>query len=230
MPKTLGEIRQICGMFNFFRKCIPNYAKIIIPVNDKKKGFTKYTKRNTEVVIGPEGRRAIEKVKQILSTRPVLSFPDWSSIDIHPFKVYSDGSIDGFGVVIMQDQEDRDKKIARRIILFDSRRTTTAERSYDSNRLELACFLWICEKNKHLLYPNTFERYTINISMLSIRTMKAPRQIVTRWLNTITAYNFKVFHLKGKLNTCADFLSRENGLKNSTNEGFKEDDEGQFVI
>ena len=60
--------------------------------------------------------------------------------------------------------------------------------------------------------------------------MKAPRQIVTRWVNTITAYNFKVFHLKGKLNTGADFLSRENGLKNSTNEGFKEDDEGPFVI
>ena len=60
--------------------------------------------------------------------------------------------------------------------------------------------------------------------------MKAPRQIVTRWLNTITAYNFKVFHLKGKLNTCADFLSWENGLKNSTNETFNEDDEGPFVI
>ena len=60
--------------------------------------------------------------------------------------------------------------------------------------------------------------------------MKPPRQIVTRWLNTITAYNFKNFHLKGKLNTCADFLSRENGLKNSTNEGFKEDDEGPFVM
>ena len=46
------------------------------PVNDKQRGFTKDTKRNTEVEIGPEGRIAIEKVKQILSTRPVLPFPD----------------------------------------------------------------------------------------------------------------------------------------------------------
>ena len=63
--------------------------------------------------------------------------------------------------------------------------------------------------------------------MLAIHSMRAPRQIVSRWLNTITAYNFKVFHLKGKLNTCADFLSR---LKNTTNEKVDDDDEGPFVI
>ena len=62
---------------------------------------------------------------------------------------------------------------------------------------------------------------------MAIHSMRAPRQIVSRWLNTITAYNFKVFHLKGKLNTCADFLSR---LKNTTNEKVDDGDEGPFVI
>ena len=60
MPKTLGEIRQITGMFNFFRKCIPDYAKIMRPINDKQRGFSKDTNRNTQIDIGPEGRDAIE--------------------------------------------------------------------------------------------------------------------------------------------------------------------------
>ena len=111
MPKTLGEIRQITEMFNFFRKCIPDYAKIMRPISDKQRGFSKDTNRNTQIDIGPEGRDAIERVKKILSTRPVLSFPQWDQIDTHPFKVYSDGSIGGFGVVIMQNQEDKDKKL-----------------------------------------------------------------------------------------------------------------------
>ena len=98
-----------------------------------KKGFTKDTKRNTEINIGPEGRRAIEKDKQIFSTRPILSFPRWILTDIHQFKVYGDGTIDVFGVVIMQNQENRDNKITPRLILFDIRRTTTAKRSNDSN-------------------------------------------------------------------------------------------------
>ena len=209
-PKTLGEIRQICGMFNFFRKCIPEYAKIMRPINDKMRGFNKDTSRNTPVDIGADGVNAIERVKEILSTRPVLAFPQWELIDTHPFKVYSDGSIDGFGVVIMQDQIDNNGAVTPRVILFDSRRTSPAERLYDSNRIELPCFLWICEKNKSILYPKIFHWYTDNRAMLAIHSMRAPRQIVSRWLNTITAYNFKVFYLKGNLNTCADFLS---GLK-----------------
>ena len=127
----------------------------------------------------------------------------------------------------MQDQIDDNGAVTPRVILFDSRRTSPAERLYDSNRIELACFLWICEKNKSILYPKIFHWYTDNKAMLAIHSMRAPRQIVSRWLNTITAYNFKVYHLKGKLNTCADFLSR---LKNTTNEKVDDDDEGPFVI
>ena len=132
--------------FNFFRKCIPDYAKIMRPINDKMRGFNKDTSRNPPVDIGTDGVKAIERVKEILSTRPVLAFPQWELIDTHPFKVYSDGSIDGFGVVIMQDQIDNNGAVTPRVILFDSRRTSLAERLYDSNRIELACFYGFVRK------------------------------------------------------------------------------------
>lgn len=111
---------------------------------------------------------------------------------------------------------DKDNNVRPRIILFDYRRTSPAERLYDSNRLELAFFLWTCEKNKSIFNPKMFHWFSDHKAMLAIHSMRAPRQIVSRWLNIITTYDFKVFPLRGKLNTCADFLSRENGLKNTT--------------
>ena len=133
-----------------------------------------------------------------MSTRPIIGFPDWSNIEDQPFIVYSDASIDGFGVVITQMQQDETGKMMEKIILYDSRRTSKAERNYDANRLELACFLWICEAHKHLLYPSKFKWFTDNISMKAIKTMKPPRSITRRWLSTINAYNFEVYHNKRK--------------------------------
>ena len=44
------------------------------------------------------------KVKKILSSRPILAYPDWNNIEDNPFKVYADASIQGFGVVLTQTQ------------------------------------------------------------------------------------------------------------------------------
>ena len=109
-PKTLGEVRQLLGMFNFFKTNIPSYSIIIKPVQEKLKGFTSDVNRNTAVDIGEKGKEAIKRVKKILSSRPVLAYPDWNTIEDFPLKVYSDASKEGFGIVITQCQKDDDGK------------------------------------------------------------------------------------------------------------------------
>ena len=67
--------------------------------------------------------------------------------------------------------------------------------------------------------------------MKAIKTMRPPRSITRRWLNTINAYNFEVYHIKGKRNTFSDYLSRKNGLTNvEENEKENSDDDGPLVI
>ena len=78
--------------------------------------------------------------KKILSSRVVLAYPDWKTIEDTPFNEYSDASKDGFDVVITQKQKGEDGTITEKIILYDSRRTTKSEVNYDASILELACF------------------------------------------------------------------------------------------
>ena len=64
MPKTLGEVKQILGMFNFLQKNIKDYSKIIKPVHEKLKGFTSTADENTNIDIGEKEIEEINKVKK----------------------------------------------------------------------------------------------------------------------------------------------------------------------
>lgn len=66
--------------------------------------------------------------------------------------------------------------------------------------------------------------------MKAIKTMNPSKSITRRWIHTINCYNFEVYHIKEKLNTFSDFLSK-GGLQNvEPNEGQNEDDDNPLVI
>ncbi|KAH9325273.1 hypothetical protein KI387_005451, partial [Taxus chinensis] len=72
--------------------------------------------------------QAFQLLKERLTTAPILAVPD----PTEDFVVCTDASLEGLGVVLMQE---------RRVISFESRKLKDYELNYPTHDLELAAFV-----------------------------------------------------------------------------------------
>ncbi|KAI3821403.1 hypothetical protein L1987_08970 [Smallanthus sonchifolius] len=96
-PSTPSEIRSFLGLAGYYRRFIPNFSKIALPL-------TTLTQKNKPFVWEQKQEDAFQTLKQKLCNSPILSLPDGND----DFVVYCDASNQGLGCVLMQ----RDKVIA----------------------------------------------------------------------------------------------------------------------
>ena len=208
-PQTIRDVRSLMGKFNYCRKMIPKFATIAKPILDVLKGLSKDIVHNTKIQITQEIKDAIDNLKQMLMSKPILSYPNWKDLSQNPFNLYTVASSEGLGCIVTQMQTNEQGKLSEKLILYDSERTNNAQQNHDPNRLELLCLLWSCESDRHLLFPNRFTWYTDNISLSAIHKMEPSKQICRRWLATISPFNFDIKHMAGTNMRHVDYLSRE---------------------
>ena len=121
-PKSFKELRRIMGMFNWFRKFIPNYSAIAQPI-------TRLMKKDTKFKWDTEQQTAFDELKRLLKESPVLSFPRY---DIE-FRLSVDTSSHGIGYMLYQIHEDGISRVVR----FGSKGLSKWQRSYGPTKLEL---------------------------------------------------------------------------------------------
>ncbi|PKU75012.1 RNA-directed DNA polymerase [Dendrobium catenatum] len=90
-PTSLTEVRSFYGLANYYRRFIQNFSGIMEPLTNCLK--------SSQFSWGREQQRNFEKFKEVLSSAPVLAFPDFDK----PFQVDTDASAVGIGVVLSQD-------------------------------------------------------------------------------------------------------------------------------
>lgn len=64
-PTTVKQVERFLGLTGYFRKFVPNYALIAKPLNDLKR-------KNVKFEFGTQQQLAFEKLKEIITTRPLL--------------------------------------------------------------------------------------------------------------------------------------------------------------
>lgn len=121
-PTSIKELRRIMGLFNWFRKFIPNYSAIAQPI-------LKLMKKNAKFNWTSEQTSAFNELKQLLKNSPVLSFPRY---DLE-FRLAVDTSCRGLGYMLYQIHEDGTSKVIR----FGSKGLAQWQRSYGPTKLEL---------------------------------------------------------------------------------------------
>jgi hypothetical protein len=88
-PKTLMELRGFLGLCTYYRKVFKGFSQLCAPLNNlTKNGSFKWS---------DEAQDTMEKMKEFMSTCPILSLPDFGI----PFTLESDASGEGIGVVLM---------------------------------------------------------------------------------------------------------------------------------
>ena len=90
-PTDKAGIRRLLGMINYLAPYISNMSIITAPLRNLLKSDVHFT-------WGPEQTAAMEKVKQVLSTAPVLSYFDPALLST----IQADASQHGLGACLLQ--------------------------------------------------------------------------------------------------------------------------------
>lgn len=209
-PHNVKQLRRILGMIAWFKRFIPNYSKELQPM-------TKLLKKGQRWTWGPEQDEALQKLKEILTSPPVLARPDW---ELGEFRIETDASILALGTVLTQKVDGQ-----IRVIEYASRSLTKSEKNYTVTELECLAVVFALKKFR----PYVEGGYKIKVitdhrSLKWLFCLKYPTSRLARWAMQLQGYDIEIEHRSGSLHYLPDALSRVV-YKNATSEMSDEEDE-----
>ena len=234
-PTSSKEVHSFIGLASYYCRFIPNFAKwagplhtLIILASTKYKVRAGMMKKSEipEFVWSKECQEGFDKLKEALTTAPILAYPDYSK----PFLLEMDASLKGLGAVLSQKSDDD----TVRVIAYASRSLRPGEKSmqdYSSAKIELLVLKWsVCEKFKDYLLGSKFTVYTDNNPSVYVKTSKLGMAQI-HWLSELALYDFDIVYRMGKSNLVADALSRRPESGNQVNQkgGQDSDEEWEAV-
>ena len=134
---TYTQVRKFLGTTGYFRCFIKGYAKIAKPLNDLLQGENSKLKSHL-VGLLPDALVAFQELKMKCFTVPVLVFTDFKK----PFLLETDASIEGFGAVLSQKQDDGHYHP----VAYASRGLKGGKLKYHSSKLEFLALKWAMTK------------------------------------------------------------------------------------
>ena len=193
-PKNIRDVRSFLGKASYYRKFIPNFSRIAAPLSD----LTRQTEGQFRMT--DEADQAFRKLKQELTSPPILAHPDFEGSE---FILDTDWSDRAIGGVLSQVQDGKE-----RVIQYGARKLLPAEQNYSSNKGEMLAVIHFVQKWKYYLAHRPFILRTDHSALKWIRTMEPPRGMIARWLELLSNFEFKVVHREGAKHANADALSR----------------------
>lgn len=193
LPKTPTEIKRFLGLLGYYRKFVPDFAKVTKPL-------TQCLKKGSKINISDQNYiRCFEKCKTLLTNDPILQYPDFTK----EFILTTDASNVAIGAVLSQGPIGTDKPIA-----YASRTLNSSETNYSTIEKELLAIVWATKYFRPYLFGRRFKIITDHKPLQWIMNLKEPNSRLTRWRLKLSEYDFTIIYKQGKCNTNADALSR----------------------
>ena len=193
-PTTKRQVRSFLGLVGYYRKFIPDFASIAVPLTD----LTKKLKRN-EVEWTSEHEKAFQTLKEAILQEPVLKMPDFSL----PFYLQTDASKNGAGAALLQMHGDIKHPIA-----YFSKKFSKTERSYSVIEKECLALVWGIRRFQMYLYGVEFVLEPDHQPLAFIDRAKVTNMRIMRWSLFLQSYRFRISAIRGCDNVVADYLSR----------------------
>ena len=193
---TRKDVQKFLGLASYYRKFIPNFARIAAPLTD-------LLKKENQMVWTDVEQTAAQTLISHLVTSPVLALPDFSK----PFVLTTDASDQAVGVLLSQQADSSSK---HHIIACYSHRFSERECRYPVREKELYAAWWGVKQCRHYLYGRPFIIQTDHQSLTAFNKgfQESDNPRVDRWISRLLGYDFEVKYIKGITNVVADALSR----------------------
>ena len=205
-PSNISELRRFLGMSNQFSKFTPHLSEISKPLRDL------LSTKNTWTWGTPQ-QQAFQKIKQLLSSTPVLAFYHPN----RPTTVSADSSSYGLGAVLTQQQPDG----SWRPVAYCSRSLSVAEQRYAQIEKEALASTWACERFSDYLIGSKFHLETDHKPLVSLLGSKNLEELpirLQRFRMRLMRFTYTISYVPGKQLTIADALSRAPVTPSSTDD------------
>ena len=195
-PTNGKELRRFLGMANHLSKFTPNLAETTKSLRDLLTSKNHWT-------WGQAQQTAFNKIKQCLSSSPVLAIYDFNKATT----VAADASSYGLGAVLTQIQSDG----TCRPVVYASRALTSTEERYAQIEKESLAITWACERFSDYLIGKSFHVHTDHkplVSLLGSKPLDSLPVRIQRFRMRLLRFTYTISHIPGKELTVADALSR----------------------
>ena len=199
-------MRRFLGFAGYYRKFVKDFSKIaapltiLMPTPVKKQRGKKKPHCQKPWTWGPDQYAAFERLKDILSSPPILGYADFSL----PFELHIDASRTALGCGLYQEKDG-----VKRVIAYASRALGKAERNYPAHKLEFLALKWaVTDKFKDYLYDSKFTVFTDNNPLTYVLSTAKLDATGHCWLAALAAFDFSIKYKPGVCNVDADILSR----------------------
>jgi hypothetical protein len=192
VPTCLRDTRAFIGLCSYYRRFIKGFADIAAPLHA-------LTKKGVRFRWTPECQVAFQRLKDALSTPPVLAMPD----DNAKFIVDTDASLHSTGAVLSMEKDGREYVIA-----YASRKFDKAQSNFCVTRKELWAGIWALKQFRQYLLGRHF---VLRTDHSALTWFKKSRDLIGqpgRWLEFMEEFDFDIVHRAGSRHGNADALSR----------------------
>nr|AAM74265.1 Putative retroelement [Oryza sativa Japonica Group]AAP53658.1 retrotransposon protein, putative, unclassified [Oryza sativa Japonica Group] len=192
-PENKTELQEMIGKINFVRRFISNLSGRLEPFTPLLR-----LKANQQFTWGAEQQKALDNIKEYLSSPPVL-IPPQKGI---PFRLYLSAGEKSIGSVLIQELEGKE-----RVVFYLSRRLLDAETQYSPVEKLCLCLYFSCTRLRHYLLSN---ECTVICKADVVRYMLlAPilKRRVGKWIFSLTEFDLRYESPKAiKGQAIADFI------------------------
>ena len=148
-PTNVCEVRSFIGMCSYYRRFLPNFSQIAMPL-------IKLTKKYAKFDWSPECQIAFDFLKESLTTIPVLAYPDTNK----PYILYTDASEECIGACLCQVHDEGDNTDDRtpkeRPIYFLSHKLSPTQTQWPPIECEAYAIFYELQKLDQYLHDAQF--------------------------------------------------------------------------
>ena len=191
-PTDARGIRSFIGMTGYYRRFIPNYAKIAKPL-------TELTKKNRIFCWTEECQNSFETLRRALTEAPILAFPDVTK----PYKLYTDACGYAIGGVLVQETN-----MGERVIQYISHQLNETQQRWPIIEKEAYAIVYCVQKFRPYLLGSKFTIMTDHKPLQHLFTSEMKNAKIQRWAILLDEYGGDVSYIRGSQNVVADALSR----------------------
>jgi len=192
-PKNVKALQRLLGMFNYFKKHVPDYSKHTY-------NMRRLLKKDADFIWTQACQVELDYLKARLVSDPILKPIDFN----RDLVISCDASIYGIGFVIMQADDEGILHAVR----YGSFSCTSSQSAYSSEDLEAVGLMYALKSIEWLAQCRHVTVITDNTAVLHIADWTPRNRRQRRMLTYIMQFNLTVLYIRGSSNTLPDSLSR----------------------
>ena len=187
MPRNKKEVQSFVGFVNFYWRFIKDFSH-------HARALFNLTKKDIGWTWGESEQAAFNKLKELITSAPVLIFPD----DSHPYRIEADSSDTATGAVLSQ-QTSSENGGKWHPMAFFSKSLSPVERNHEIHDKEMLAIICTLEEWRHYLEgtPFQFEVWTDHKNLKYFRTSKKLNRRQARRSLHLSRFDFTLHHRPG---------------------------------